>query len=185
MPSDTIAAAITASDSTPGTRKSTGCLKSVGIVVSTLAKNTRMPSGTASVTIRFSPRRSCSTSSARDCATSALGSSPASPRSAGPAAATGSGATASAVICRNTSSSERRPDCNDVSVASRSRRKHARSATRAGVHVARARRTPPAGLRSRRPCRGRAPSRARRRRARRRRRTRSRRRLAGASGLRR
>jgi len=40
-----------------------------GVVASTFAKNTRIPSGTASVTIRFSPRRSCSTSSARDCAT--------------------------------------------------------------------------------------------------------------------
>ena len=72
MPSDTIAAAITASESTPGTRKSTELLKPAGIVESTLEKNTRMPSGTASVTIRFSPRRNCNISSARDCATSAL-----------------------------------------------------------------------------------------------------------------
>ena len=66
-----MAAAMTARDSTPGTRKSTALLKSVGMVVSTFEKNTRIPSGTASVTMRFSPRRSCSVSSARDCAASA------------------------------------------------------------------------------------------------------------------
>src|SRR3954454_9159313 len=55
---------MTASDSTPGTRKSTGCAKSVE-TASTFAKNTRMPSGIASVTMRFSPRRSCSVLSAR------------------------------------------------------------------------------------------------------------------------
>ena len=55
-----------------------------------------------------------------------------------PAVATeGSVTTASAVICKKTSSSERRPDCSDVRVASRSRRKHARSARRVGVTSAR------------------------------------------------
>ena len=70
MPSDTIAAAITESDSTPGTRKSTGSAKLV-VIVSTFAKNTRMPRGIASVTIMFSPRRSCSMVSARACANNA------------------------------------------------------------------------------------------------------------------
>src|SRR5438552_12235977 len=65
-----MAAAITASDSTPGTRKSTGWAKSVEIA-STLVKKTSIPSGMARVTIRFSPRRSCSSVSARVCATSA------------------------------------------------------------------------------------------------------------------
>src|SRR5439155_14651272 len=70
IPSDTIAAAMTASDSTPGTRKSTGWAKSVEIA-SILAKKTRIPSGMARVTMRFSPRRSCSRVSARVCATRA------------------------------------------------------------------------------------------------------------------
>ena len=54
----------------PGTMKSTGCAKSVE-TASTFAKNTRIPSGIASVTMRFSPRRSCRTVSARVCASSA------------------------------------------------------------------------------------------------------------------
>ena len=87
--------------------------------LSTLAKNTRMPSGIASVTIRFSPRRSCSIVSARACATSAR-------RLHGYRAS-------SAVICRKTSSSERRPACSAASVTFASRRKHARSAMRSGV----------------------------------------------------
>src|SRR2546423_4966135 len=61
---------MTASDSTPGTRKSTGWAKSVEIA-SILAKKTRIPSGIARVTMRFSPRRSCSRVSARVCATRA------------------------------------------------------------------------------------------------------------------
>src|SRR5262245_31282928 len=70
MPRLTIALDITASASTPGTRKSTGC-GSVVFTASTLVKNTRMPSGIASVTTRLSPRRSVRSNSTRVCAVTA------------------------------------------------------------------------------------------------------------------
>ena len=89
---------MTESARTPGTRKSSGSTKSVE-TTSTLAKNTMTPRGTARVTIAFSPRRSCRSSSARACAAIAR-------------EVTRPPGVASAVIWRNTSSSERRPACN-------------------------------------------------------------------------
>src|SRR5215470_13164402 len=70
MPRLTIALDITASASTPGTRKSSGCA-SVVFTASTWLKNTSTPSGIASVTSRLSARRTVSSSSMRVWATSA------------------------------------------------------------------------------------------------------------------
>ena len=70
MPRLTIAVDITASASTPGTRKSTG-LASVVFTESTSVKNTRTPSGITSVTSRLSLRRTVSSSSILVCAVSA------------------------------------------------------------------------------------------------------------------
>src|SRR5689334_4325159 len=67
MPRLTIALDITASASTPGTRKSTGSLYDV-LTASTDEKNTRIPSGITSVTSRLSPRRTVSSISMRVCA---------------------------------------------------------------------------------------------------------------------
>ena len=64
MPRLTIALDITASASTPGTRKSTGSLYVV-LTASTVEKNTRIPSGITNVTSRLSPRRTVSSISMR------------------------------------------------------------------------------------------------------------------------
>ena len=70
MPRLTIALAMTASDSTPGTRKSIGS-PVIELSGFTLPKNTKMPIGMASVTRRLSPRRSVMASSNLVCAATA------------------------------------------------------------------------------------------------------------------
>ena len=70
MPRLTIAVDITASASTPGTRKSM-LLPLVTWTASTFEKKTRMPSGITRVTSRLSPRRTVIISSMRVCAATA------------------------------------------------------------------------------------------------------------------
>ena len=90
------------------------------MTASTLAKNTSTPIGTASVDDRvLAPPHLQRELGAR------LGGDR--------AGAHWCSRVASAVICRNTSSSERRPACSAARVTSWSRSQHARSAMRAGV----------------------------------------------------